>query len=310
MIEIVPASRDEYEAALALLFDWLPAAEQQTSIADVLKALRRGRVAHHGLLTARENGLMVGSILYILQEDRTAFIWPPVAVAGTPAAAIEDTLLQEVIRQIESHNAWIGQCLIELARREARQTMERNGFKHLTDLRFLVRQFDSGSLPIPDASPGGDALEAVTYEPGVNESRFARLIEESYRETRDCPELEGTRTGEQALVSHRASGDFDPARWKLYRWRGSDAAVLLMNDHPDQAAWEVVYLGVARDCRGNRLAHRILSQGLLAARAAGRTAIVLAVDCRNNYAAKVYNDLGFAETDRRAVHLYLPKRRV
>ena len=48
------------------------------------------------------------------------------------------------------------------------------------------------------------------------------------------------------------SGDFDPARWKLYRVAGKDAGVLLVNAHPDQAAWEVVYVGVAHDCRGLR----------------------------------------------------------
>ena len=83
MIEIVPAARDEYEAALALLFDRLPAAEQQASIADVLKALRGGRIALHGLLTAHvETASMVGSILYMLQADRTAFVWPPATSLG------------------------------------------------------------------------------------------------------------------------------------------------------------------------------------------------------------------------------------
>ena len=49
--------------------------------------------------------------------------------------------------------------------------------------------------------------------------------------------------------------------------------------------------------------------GLAAARAAQRSAVLLAVDCRNDYAGKVYDDLGFVETDRRAVHLYFPRRR-
>ena len=52
------------------------------------------------------------------------------------------------------------------------------------------------------------------------------------------------------------SGDFDPARWKLYRWNNQDAGVLLMNDHPEQSSWELVYLGVAHDCRGHDLGRR------------------------------------------------------
>ena len=69
-----------------------------------------------------------------------------------------------------------------------------------------------------------------------------------------------------------------------------------MNDHPGQSSWEVVYLGVVRDCRGNALGRRMLAHGLAAARAAKRDAVLLAVDCRNDYAGKVYDDLKFVET--------------
>ena len=45
MIEIVPAAPNEYEPALALLFDRFPFSAQQASIADVMKALGSGRIA-------------------------------------------------------------------------------------------------------------------------------------------------------------------------------------------------------------------------------------------------------------------------
>ena len=41
-------------------------------------------------------------------------------------------------------------------------------------------------------------------------------------------------------------------------------------------------------------------------KAAANMSSRLAVDCRNKYADKVYSDLGFEQTDRRAVHLYFP----
>ena len=295
---------------LRLLFDRLPAGEQRASIVDVMKALNGGRIALHALLTAHVDGVIVGSILYMLQVDRTAFVWPPATSCEGSGPATDDALLGEVIRRVEMADAWIGQCLIDLNRRQERQTLDRNGFRHLTDLRFLMRRLDDVPNERSDLAPNaGEALETIAYQPGVNDFRFARVIEQTYVETHDCPELEGTRTGEQALVSHRMSGEFDPTRWKLFRWRDQDAGVLLMNDHPEQAAWEVVYLGVVRDCRGNAIGRRMLAQGLAAARAAKRSAVLLAVDCRNEYAGKVYDDLGFRETDRRAVHLYFPRRR-
>jgi GNAT superfamily N-acetyltransferase len=307
MTEIVTAAPHEYDAALTLLFNQLPPSEQKAAIADVLSALRRGRIANHGVLIAKRDGRIVGSILYLMQQDRTAFVWPP-AAAGERVPNTDDALLGEVVRRIGAADAWIGQCLLEVDRHTERAILERHGFRHLTDLRFLVRRLEyfPGALPI--TGPDGELLETVTYQPGVNEARFARLIERTYVKTRDCPELEGTRTGEQALVSHQMSGEFDPDRWRLYRWHDQDAGVLLMNDHPEQSSWEVVYLGVAHDCRGHNLGRRMLYQGLVAARAAQRFSVLLAVDWRNEYAGKLYDELGFVECDRRAVHLYLPSR--
>ena len=104
------------------------------------------------------------------------------------------------------------------------------------------------------------------------------------------------------------SGEFDPSRWLLFRSRQRDAGVLLLNDHPQQDAWELVYLGVAPDCRGQGIGRAMLAHGLDMARAAKRACVLLAVDCRNEYASKVYDDLGFLESDRKAVHVYFPRR--
>ena len=105
MIEIVPAAPHEYEPALALLFDRLPSSAQQASIADVMKALGSGRIALYGLLTARVDGALVGSILYMLQADRTAFVWPPATSPDGSVPETDDALLGEVIRQIEMADA-------------------------------------------------------------------------------------------------------------------------------------------------------------------------------------------------------------
>jgi ribosomal protein S18 acetylase RimI-like enzyme len=105
------------------------------------------------------------------------------------------------------------------------------------------------------------------------------------------------------LESHRLSGGFDPARWKIYRHDGVDAGLLLMNDHPDQNAWEVVYLGVVPSCRGLGVGRTMLQAGLSEAKLAGRDSVLLAVDRRNRYARKLYDDLGFVEMGVRAVHV-------
>jgi ribosomal protein S18 acetylase RimI-like enzyme len=308
MIRVVAVGPEGRQAALELLFSRLPAPQRAEQVADLVRACRRQRVSLDGLLLAELDGEPAGAALVIVQPDRTAFVWPP-GVRDLPASdAVAGALLQAVIGLIDEAGAWIGQCLVDPASLADRALLERNGFMHLTDLRFLVRPL-TGAGPEPPGwvPPAGD-LQSVVFEPGVNDERFGRLLEQTYEATRDCPELEGLRSGTQALAGHRLSGEFEAARWKLYRWQGRDAAVLLMNDHPEQDVWELVYMGVARASRGHGLGRRIVEDALRSASRAGRSGVVLAVDSRNEYASRIYDAAGFLETERKAVHVYLPRR--
>jgi ribosomal protein S18 acetylase RimI-like enzyme len=53
----------------------------------------------------------------------------------------------------------------------------------------------------------------------------------------------------------------------------------------------------------------MMNDALIAARGAGQSALLLAVDRRNDYASKVYDELGFVETDRKGVHVYFPEKK-
>jgi ribosomal protein S18 acetylase RimI-like enzyme len=306
MIRVAPARPQEYEAALKLLFERLSPDECRISVKDVLRSLSGGRIVQHGLLVAWRDERLVGSILYAVQRDRTAFVWPPRTPAGDTDRAIQDALVRTLLRGVDKAAAWIAQALLDPAARDDADALDRNGFRHLTDLLFRVHTLGGLSLPAETGADARPEMEIVTYEPDRDDERFARLLERTYVGTRDCPEVGERRTGADALLSHRMSGDFDPARWKLYRVAGKDAGVVLLNAHPDHAAWEVVYVGVAHDCRGLGLCRRMMTDALVAAKQAGQSALLLAVDSRNDYASKVYDALGFVETDRKGVHVYFP----
>jgi mycothiol synthase len=322
MIRVARAALSDYEAALELLFDRLSPDERRITIKDVLRSLAGGKIIQHRLLCAWADETLAGSILYAIQRDRTAFVWPPrLRTAGMGAGSggdqiervIVDALVAALRAGIDAAGAWIAQALLDPAAHDDADALDRNGFTHLTDLRFLVRML-AGDAPFATQPAGRaaagrtktEAREIIAYKPGVDDERFARLLEATYLGTRDCPEVSGRRSGADALLSHRMSGDFDPARWHLYRVADKDAGVLLLNAHPEHEAWEVVYVGVAHDCRGLGLGRRMVLDALESARDAGQTALLLAVDSRNDYASQVYDQLGFVETDRKGVHVYFP----
>jgi ribosomal protein S18 acetylase RimI-like enzyme len=307
MIRIAAAAPQEYEAALELLFDRLSPAERHTGIKDVLRSLASGRMTRHGLLVAWNDQILTGAILYAIQRDRTAFVWPPRTRGGGADRPIADALVGGLRAGVDAAGAWIAQSLLDPAAHDDADALDRNGFTHLTDLRFLVHTLDNlRPQSSACAETDDEELEIITYEPGVHDERFARLLERTYVATRDCPEVGGRRSGTAALESHRMSGDFDPARWKIYQVAGRDAGVLLLNAHPEHSAWEVVYMGVGHDCRGLGLGRRMVRDAIAAARDAGQSALLLAVDSRNDYASKVYDELGFVETEHKEVHIYFP----
>lgn len=302
MIRVSTASDEEQPAALELLFSRLPAEERRASIESVSKAAENGEQTLDGLLVASQEGEPVGAVLFLMQPDGTAYVFAPCAVAHRSPAEICDALLQEVRHRIVEGGAWIGQCILDPAETADREVLSRNGFWHLADLRYLHRPL---SEPLPECSHV--PLEAVSWDPHSEElqNRFAELIERTWVGTQDCPELNGLRSGAEALESHRLTGTFRPELWTLYRGEGRDAGLLLFGDHPEEEAWEVAYMGVAGEFRGRGLGREMLARGMRAAQAAGRKSILLAVDARNRYAAKTYEELGFEELAVRSIHAVL-----
>ena len=146
-------------------------------------------------------------------------------------------------------------------------------------------------------------LDWKSYTPET-ESEFREVLQATYLGSLDMPELEGIRSLDDILASHRAGGRFDPGRWQLGYLSGEPAAsaILLLSELPDHMAWEVAYLGLVPAARGRGIGRAALAHAVESARA--HTArLELAVDGRNYPAHRLYSAAGFTPFDRRSVHL-------
>src|SRR5690348_13385932 len=105
------------------------------------------------------------------------------------------------------------------------------------------------------------------------------------------PELEGLRSLDDVLASHRAGGRFVADRWQVGRVRGEpgSAAVLLLSGVPDRDAWEVAYLGLTPPARGRGLGRAVLAHAAALARPHAAR-LELAVDVRNLPAHHLYRN--------------------
>lgn len=295
-LHVEPVTYATETAALELLYrDQLPA-ERLRSISDLQLQRDIGDVSFDELLVCW-NGDEVDGVLFAIPHGATGrFLWPPVLARGADEAA-GDALLLDATDRFRAANVELAQVLVPLEDADSPERLERNGFEWIADLEFQQRTLRD-PLPAVDAR-----LEVETYDE-ANLGRFETMLAATYVGTLDCPRLGDRRSIASTLDGHRASGVFDPHRWALFRADGEDVGLLLLADHPTEHAWEVVYVGVHHAHRGRGYGRAMVVHGLTAARAAGREAMLLAVDTRNDYALATYADLGFVPLVRRRAHVW------
>ena len=205
-VTVRPAMPSEQAQALRLLFSETGLDDPGEKTRETLAAARRGELALAELWLAEQDGRPAGAGFFTEQPGRVAFIWPPgVSSDASSPTEIQDALLSAIRGRSSERGIAIGQVILEPEDRENRRAFERNGFPHLTDLHYMLCPADA-ALP---ASPP-EALDTEAFDPAANFERFARVLQRTYIETLDCPELDGLRTPEEALAAHQGTGRFEP----------------------------------------------------------------------------------------------------
>ena len=294
---VVPETAPLREAALALLYSPLPHGPREEQVAETLAAVARNELSLENLVVALDGGQLRGAVLAVLRPGGAAFLWPPAVSAGTAIEDVSRALLEAVAARVDDRQVQFTQCLLEPGDTAGRATLEGGGFPFATELILLSR-------PVATYQPSCTPTELwiQTYTP-ARHAAFSRIVERTYVGTLDCPILARIRGGEESLDAHRATGQFVPNAWRIYRENDRDVGVLILAEHPERDTWEVAYLGVVPEARGRGIGRAILHEGLALAQRSGRSTIEIAVDSANTPALRLYRSVGFTDMRRFAVHL-------
>lgn len=291
-LDIAPAQPYQDREALELVLSDLAEPARGQQIARLVAQSERSADTFEGLMVATRGSRVVAAGWARLESGRTAMIYPPYAKVGDSDAC--EKILAAMLDFCGRRGARTAQSLISLDHGPAADCLRAGGLAHLTDLVYLV----SLGGTFPDAPPAGP-LEFVTYDPAI-EDRYGKILERTYEDTHDCPELNGVRSTADTLDGYRATGRFDPRLWLLATLEGHDVGCLLMTEHEERVV-ELIYMGLARDVRGRGLGLDLVRQGQWRARTLGAERMVVAVDARNERALAVYGAAGFVGWDRRSV---------
>jgi mycothiol synthase len=311
---IMPCPLEIRQAALEVLYCRIPECLRCNLITEVLDEANRGELDLSGLwVIETQSGKIVGALLTQPLAGKAVAVWAPEVEPCWHRARLAASLLRRALADLKARGFRLAQAVIdETASRYARADLHRGGMPRITELLYLERDT---TLPVdsyvsstirPHQVQGrgrGSPFRWCSFQPAV-ESEFHRVLQATYIGSLDMPELDRARALNDIMAGRRAACGFVAERWQLGYLPGQPeaAAVLLLGEAAHSDSWEVVYLGLTPEARGQGLGHAIVAHAIELARSHVRT-LELAVDCRNIPALRLYESTGFIPRDRRAVHL-------
>jgi mycothiol synthase len=294
---IAPARPADWNAALELALAGLAADERRLQVSNILALLHGGELDPAGIWVARAAGAIVGVVVCELLGGAAGILWKPM-VRNDRGPQLAVRLVQAGLAWCNGRGCKLIQALLPPADADHAGPLCAAGFRYVTELQLL--QHDLEGLAAP---PAGLRLVPSTE---CRAELFAEVLVRTYRDSLDCPELNGVRSVAEILAGHRAAGKDRPDLWWLACAGQEPVGILLLTELAHGFDWDLSYLGVVPEARGRGLGRALARHALAVARAWGAQHLLLAVDQRNRPAEQIYRSLGFRTREVRLVYLHFP----
>ena len=280
------ASLNEREEALRFLFQH--SSEQEQRITAALSLMSSGELSPDELLILHDDFTMRAVLLFQTLPGAAVLFWPPM---GEDQG--QDLLLQHSRSWLHEEGRKVAQALFDEEERALDASLIRNGFQHVSVLWYL-RHFLHLSV---SELKSKDRLTILTAHD--HHELFVSTIQKTYGQTLDFPELNNRRTLEEILQGHQGEENI----WWVALLQNEPVGVALMTAHQNPDCWELEYMGVTPQARGQGIGREILTKVLLEAKTAEMMEVNLTVDQRNTPARSLYRSMGFEPFDSREVYL-------
>lgn len=266
----------------------------------------------HATVRRDASGRVVGirqACLPVLGSGKTAMAFisePPVAgeIDGPEVARAERAAcIDETCRFLAAKGTAtvrVVQGLPEIREAWAIEAFRVAGFISVGELLYMRRTISRQGFSPPAWAPNMDLVSFQSLGSDRDHTLIA-LLDETYVETLDCPELCGVRETADVLESHKRVGSFDASWWTIVREDRVPRGCMLLNPNPETRTVELVYLGLVKSVRGRGLARQLLHHAFcrLCEKHVGWT-FACAVDRRNAPAVKLYESIGMRVFGERA----------
>lgn len=287
MLHTIALLRDpaEMSKAMSLLVGGFPKSEQPSYL-DTLARLVGSPKADRELVVveARDGEQRSGVLLAQVLAGRAALIWPTRASSESLATS----LLERALEELRSRGVIVAQTLATPDGSDDARPFQIAGFADGGELLYLAAAQEAFLRQPPESDVSFDIVSP-------DDPMLARVVDETYRGSLDCPLVDGWRTIDDVLAGYLATGTHRAELWRLLWRRGEAVGCLLLSDFPEHQQGELTYLGICPQHRGQGLGLIATRWTLHFAYQAKWQQVLLAVDAQNEPARRVYCEAGFHE---------------
>ena len=248
-----------------------------------------------GLREARSDGELVGAALAVLQPGQAALVYQPRLLPAAPEAA-RGLLNAALDRFLVDNRVHLAQEVLAIDALEDAARSRSAGYHIEIELHYLA----ADRQVFPTTRPSSE-LSFDSYTDAVHD-RLAKVLELTYLDTLDCPELNGVRSTTDTIAGYRATGEFRPQAWSLVQHQGEDIGCVLVGHHHPWMA-ELIYMGLIPQARRRGWGKVLTNWALWTAQQLNCAVLSVAVDARNTPARRAYEQAQFAPFDQRRVML-------
>lgn len=280
-----PASAGEIQPGLAIVLGSSGRAATSAQVGEFLHFADQRRIDVRALWVARDSQRLIHALLPVISPGRTMLLFIP-SQSPPAMAAVAQMLLESVCHYYAQRDIHLAQVLLEATETSAQAFFADHHFVRIAELIYLQGPAPRGMKPAPRP-----ALSYQAYSP-ANHMLLAQTISESYRNSLDCPALNGKRDIEDVIAGHKATGDFVPDLWQILCENNNPLGVLLLSSIPHSDALELVYLGLVPAARGRGFGDVLMQRAMQLLAGTGRRRLTLAVDSINTPALRLYYRYG------------------
>lgn len=267
-------------------------------VAGFLDYLRASRVDWQGWYTG-SIAQPAALVLALLLPGRTCILMLPTPGDHGIDPAAQRELTRDALQHLREPRMHYAQVLLEPWASSKAALIVASGFRRLASLVYLERDVSDPRV----APPHRNGVTWLPYGPDTH-TVFTEVVQATYVDSIDCPELTGLRPIEDILASHKASGSFEPRLWELLLLNDQPVACLLLASLMQGALIEIVYMGVVPTARRQGFAALALQRALQQARTRRAQRLTVVVDSRNRPARQLYSRFSLSPVARRDAYLY------